>query len=196
MLDAAEAVMEKHGVEGLTVRRVAAAAGLSPANVYRRLRNKEALIGAVFSRFSQQTAQELAHDIDPAQIRPIGIRVFARKNIAAMIGGFRHRTALIRAAVLYSQRHPNAPFVKEKTELEIRGFRRMVGVFLLWRDEIHHPDPEYAVGNAMVLVALALRELIIFDNARMFEQIVPVDDDHLRQELPRVFLRYLGVEDE
>jgi hypothetical protein len=48
----------------------------------------------------------------------------------------------------------------------------------------------------MVTVAFALRELILFDQARLFETLVPVSDDHLGEELPRVFLRYLGVEGE
>jgi hypothetical protein len=55
-------------------------------------------------------------------------------------------------------------------------------------------DPEYAVSYAIISVALTLRELIIFDNAAMFSKLVPMDDDHLREELPRAFLRYLGVE--
>jgi hypothetical protein len=46
----------------------------------------------------------------------------------------------------------------------------------------------------VLTVARTLRELIIFDNAVMFSKTVPVDDDHLRQELPRAFLSYLGIE--
>lgn len=194
MLDAAETIMEKHGVEGLTVRRVAAAAGISAPNVYRRLRNKDALVAAVFRRFSEQAAAELAQPIDAEKIRPIGIRAFARNWINGMITGFRTRTGLIRAAVLYSQSHQSVPWVKKKMQLETQGFRRVVSLFLLWREEIHHPDPENAIAVAMVMVTLALRELIIFGHGPMFEKIAPVSDDQLRQELPRMFLRYLAVE--
>lgn len=63
-------------------------------------------------------------------------------------------------------------------------------------DEIDHTNPEHAVSYAMVMVAFALRELILFNQAPMFEKLVPVSDDHLRKELPRAFLRYLGVETE
>ena len=42
----------------------------------------------------------------------------------------------------------------------------MVDTFLLWPDQIDHPDPE---------------------------QAIPVDDDVLTRELPRVFLACLGV---
>lgn len=196
MLDATENVLEKYGAEGLTLARVAKEAKLSPANVYRRFRDKDALIAAVFNRFGDMNAAELEQlqsQVDPETIRKIGIRQFTRNWIAAMIQGFRYRTGLIRASVLYSQSHPNAPHVKRKSEIETVLFRRQVQYYLLWRDEIRHPDPEYVVSYAIITVALTLRELIIFDNAAMFSKLVPMDDDHLREELPRAFLRYLGV---
>jgi AcrR family transcriptional regulator len=194
MLDAAEAVMEKYGVEGITVARVARQAGIAPSNVYRRFRGKDALLAAVFNRFTEINARELATPVDPEQIRPIGIRKFAETLIGQMIQGFRTRTGLIRAALMYSQRNAAAAFVRRKAEVEIQLFRRTLSLFLLWRDEIRHPDPEYAVSYGLVMVALALRELIIFGHAPMFQKLVPVDDDHLRRELPRLFLRYLGIE--
>lgn len=197
MVDAAEAVMEKYGVEGITVARVARQAGIAPSNVYRRFRGKNALLAAVFNRFTEINARELATPVDPEQVRPIGIRKFAETLISQMIQGFRTRTGLIRAALMYSQQnYATAAFVRRKAEVEIQLFRRTVNLFLLWRDEIRHPDPEYAVCYGLVMVALALRELIIFGHAPMFQILVPVDDDHLRRELPRLFLRYLGIEAE
>jgi AcrR family transcriptional regulator len=194
MLDAAESVLEKYGFEGTTLVRVARAAKLSPANVYRRFRDKEALIAAVFQRFHDLNAAELNTQVDMEVIRNLGIRQFTRTSIAAMIQGFRARTGLIRAALLYSHAHQDAPHVKRKMEIETALFRRHMQMYMLWRDEIRHPDPEYAVSYAILTVALTLRELIIFDNAAIFSKLVPVDDDHLREELPRTFLRYLGIE--
>lgn len=197
MLDATENVLEKHGAEGLTIARVAREAKLSAANVYRRFRDKDALIAGVFNRFGDMNAAELEQletQVDPETIRKNGIRQFTQNWIHGMIQGFRHRTGLIRAAVLYAQSHPHVPFVKRKSEIETMLFRRQVRYYMLWRDEIRHPDPEYAVSYAIISVALTLRELIIFGHADMFSKLVPMDDDHLREELPRAFLRYLGVE--
>jgi AcrR family transcriptional regulator len=196
LLDAAEAMLEKHGAEGATLPRIAKEAGLAPASVYRRFRDKDALMAAVFDRFADMNAKELAAEVDTKAIRKIGIRAFSRQWIAAMIKGLRTRTGLVRAALLYSQQHRDAPFVRRKEELEVQGFERLAGLLLLWRRDIRHPDPEYAVRYAIVTVALHLRELIVFDNVRLFERILPLGDDRLREELPRVFLRYLGVKGE
>ena len=65
---------------------------------------------------------------------------------------------------------------------------------MMWRDQIKHPEPESAIRFAFVMVVLALRELVLFGRTRIFEDILPLDDDTLREELTRMFLRYLGVD--
>lgn len=68
-----------------------------------------------------------------------------------------------------------------------------MSLFLLWKDDIRHPNPELAVGYAMVVVAQALIELIVFDHASMLKEAIPMSDDRLREEMPRLVLRFLGV---
>jgi AcrR family transcriptional regulator len=194
LLDAVEVVLERYGADGVTVARVARQAQLSPASVYRRFRDKNDLLAAVFARFGEINRQELERKIDTEQLRLMGIRTFTQNWIHSMIQGFRTRTGLIRASVLYAQQHPQVAFVRRKAEVETELFGKMVDLFLLWRDEIRHPNPAEAVRFAMVSVALVLRELIIFGHAPMFERLTPVSDDRLREELPQLFLRYLGIE--
>lgn len=196
MLDAVEIVLDKHGLEGATLPRIAKVAGLSPAAVYRRFRDKEALMRAVFARASQIRTEDLAKPIDVGQLRLIGIRNFARTWIAAMIQGFRTRTGFLRATALYSQQHSRASFVRRQRKLEIQGFHRLVETFLLWRDEIRHADPAKAVTYAMLMTVFALRELILFDQASTFQELMPLSDDQLQKELATSFLRYLGVDSE
>jgi AcrR family transcriptional regulator len=194
LLAAAESVFDKYGLEGATLPRIARAAGLSAASVYRRFRDKDALIRAVFSRASEVQTRELAIDVDQEQFRKIGIRNFTSHWIGGMLKGYGTRTGLIRAAMMYAQQHPRAPFVRRQRELEIQNFRKMVQIFLLWRDEIHHPDPGSAVSYGMIMVAFTVRELILFGQAQVFEGLVPLSNGHLHKELSRAFLRYLGVE--
>ena len=189
-------MLERHGPDGATLPRIAREARLSPASVYRRFRDKDALMAAVFDRFAEANARELASEVDRKAILRLGIGGFARQWISALITGFSTRTGLVRAAVLYSQQHREAPFVRRKEQLEIQGFERMAGLFLLFRRKIRHPDPEYAVRYAMLMVAVSLKDLIVFENARHFESILPLDHERLKEELPRVFLRYLGVKGE
>jgi AcrR family transcriptional regulator len=194
LLDAAESVFNKFGLEGATLPRIAREARLSPASVYRRFRDKNALIRAVFSRASEMQARELAQEIDTEQVREIGIRNFTSHWIGGMLRGYGTRTGLIRAAMMYAHQHPREPFVRRQKKLEIRNFRKMARIFLLWQDEIHHPDPESAVAYGMLMVAFTVREMILFGQAQAFEGLVPLTSNHLQKELSRAFLRYLGAD--
>jgi AcrR family transcriptional regulator len=193
MLDSAEFILARHGLKGATLPRIAAHAGLSPANVYRRFRDKNALMAAVFGRLTQRSSSETAAAVDPAAVRPLGIEQFSRNLIAAMIRNYRADAGLSRAAVEYSEQHWNADFVKKARVSEARSFDQMVGTFLIWRDQIKHPQPELAIRFAFVMVALALREFILFRRAHMFESVLAIDDELLARELTTMFLEYLSI---
>lgn len=193
LLDAAEAVMLKHGVEGATLPRIARHARVAPATVYRRFRNKEALMRAVFRRFNERSSSAVQEQFDPEQLRGIGLVRFATQVVQGMVHGFRANAALSRAAVLYAEKNPRVDFIRKSGASEARSFRRMVETFLLWRDQIDHPDPERAIHLAFLVVASMLRDLVIFDRMRLMAAVMPIDDDLLKRELPRVFLGCLGV---
>ena len=196
MLDAAEAVLAKHGLEGTTLPRIAGKAGMSPANVYRRFRDKDALMEAVFERLTARSSAESTAQFDPESVRPLGIAQFSRKVIGGMIRGFRNNAGLSRSAVQYSELHWEVGFVRKARASEAKSFQTMVDTFMMWRDQIKHPEPDRAVRFAFVMVALVMRELILFERTRTFEEVLAVNDELLSQELPRLFLRYLGVQDE
>ena len=194
MLDAAEMVLAKHGLEGAILPRIAAKAGISAANVYRRFRDKDALIAAVFQRIRERSSAAMAAQVDPEMVRRIGLVQFSHNIIEGMIQHYRGDAGLIRAGVQYSEQHWETALVRATRASEAQSFQTMVDTFMIWRDQIKHPDPQRAVRFGFVMIALVLRELILFNRARIFEDVLSLDDDILKTELPRMFLRYLGVE--
>jgi AcrR family transcriptional regulator len=195
LLEAAETVIDKYGLEGATVSRIAKQARLSPANVYRRFPSKDALMRAMFCRASEINEKELAKEVDVEQLRKIGIRTFTRNWVTSMLNAYHTHTGLMRAGVQYSLQHRKTPFVRRQRELEIRGFRKLVDIFLIWREEIRHPDPEAGVRYAIFMTVFALREVILFNQIEAFGDLVPLNDERLKEELPRIILRQLGMED-
>jgi AcrR family transcriptional regulator len=185
-------VLETDGVEGATLPRIAAVARLSTATVYRWFRDKDALMAAVFHRFIEQNAQEVAQKVDPEAIRKIGIRKFARRWIGTLLQGYRTRTGLVRAAVLYSSSMPTPRSYGGRKSWRSKASARWRRCFCSGARKSRHPNPEYAVRFAMVMVAFALRELILVERVHLFEKLLRLGDDRLQEELPRAFLRYLG----
>jgi AcrR family transcriptional regulator len=194
MLDAAEAVLVKHGPEGATLPRIAKEARLSPASVYRRFRDKEALMRAVFRRFAERSRAGVEAEFDLERVRTIGLVQFSRTVVQGMVRGFRANAALSRAALEYAERHPTADFVRKTSDSEARSFEQMVETFLIWRDEIPDRDPERAIRFAFLTVSCVLKDLILFDRMKVMSRVVPVDDELLLAELPRLFLRCLGID--
>jgi AcrR family transcriptional regulator len=194
MLDAAEAVLAKHGLQGATLPRIAVQAGISSANVYRRFRDKDALMAAVFRRLTERSSAAAVAQFEPETVRPIGLVQFSKNIIEGMIRNFRSDAGLSRATVQYSEEHWEVGFVRKARASEAQSFQTMVNTFMMWSDQINHPEPERAIRFAFVMVALSLRELILFDRTHIFEDILPLDDNTIREELARMFLRYLGVD--
>jgi AcrR family transcriptional regulator len=194
MLDAAEFVLATHGLEGATLPRIAAKAEISPTNIYRRFRDKDALMAAVFQRLTARSSAATAEQFDAEAVRPIGLVAFSKNVIEGMIRNFRADAGLTRATSRYSEEHWEVSFVRKARASEAQSFQTMVRTFMMWREKINHPEPEHAIRFAFVMVALALRELVLFGRTRIFEDILPLDDDILREELTRMFLCYLGVD--
>jgi AcrR family transcriptional regulator len=68
LVDAAERVLVRDGLAGLTVRAVATEAGVAPMGVYNRFGNKDGLVAAVLARGFEglRAATAAADDPDPA----------------------------------------------------------------------------------------------------------------------------------
>lgn len=67
LLNAAEAVLDRDGIDGVTVRAVAHEAVVSPMSVYNRFENKDGLIGALAMRALEQLAEaiDVPGGVDP-----------------------------------------------------------------------------------------------------------------------------------
>jgi AcrR family transcriptional regulator len=183
----------EHGPEGATLPRIAKHAGVAPTSVYRRFRDKQALMDAVFDRFAARSSGAVKAQFDPETVRPLGLVQFSTNVIQGMVQGFRASGPLSRAAMQYAERHPRASSIRATAASEARGFQQMIDTFLIWRDEIDHPDPEHAIRFAFLVVACTLRDLVIFDRMRLMRPVMRIDDELLKRELPRLFLRCLGV---
>jgi AcrR family transcriptional regulator len=81
MLEAAELIIAKYGIDGATLPRIAAAARMAPTSVYRRFRDKDGLIRAVFQRLSERTGAEIENQFVPEKGRSIGLVQFSRNVI-------------------------------------------------------------------------------------------------------------------
>ena len=195
LLTATAQILDEKGLEGATIPRIAARAGLTPGAVYRRFQDKDALMRTLSLEVLRSAAERSEKVLTPDAAAGKSLADLARHIVSTTLESYRKHAGLLRALHDFGKSHPNAAFRQSVDELEIRNFRCVARFVLLRREEIRHPHPESAVNLALMLVGLTIREVLLLDAvSRHWNPLLPKDDDALVRELLRSFLAYLGAE--
>src|SRR5579872_305273 len=166
LLEATEVVLEKHGLEGATIPRIAAQAKVTPGSVYRRFPDKEALLQAAILNFMERAEKLGALQLDTS--KPSTIALFGsvplpklvESIVASTIKSYQIREGLLRSIVHYAMKQPGSKFWRQMEMIESRTIERAIKVLLLHRKSIRHPDPEFAVRMALLNMIYTLRDIM------------------------------------
>ena len=194
LLQAAAEVLEEKGLEGATIPAIASRARLSPGSVYRRFRDKDALLRTLMLETLRQTDEHTAGRLTPDLAAKHSLAELARSIVASTLKSYRKRAGLLRAFAQFARSHPSAAFRRHVDEIEISNLRRIVDFLLLKRNEIRHPRPELALPFALLQLGVALREMVLLDVlSEAWSPLLPGNDEELTAELTRAFLNYLAA---
>lgn len=195
LLKAATEVLGQHGVEGTTIPRIAEHAGLTPGAIYRRFRDKDALLEAAILGILERQDERLKAGMTPAMTARIPLDVFAAQIVGGMVTTYRANASMLRAFRHFTRNREDTEFAKKASRLEIRAFDRVVDLVLASRKDIRHPHPRLAVSFGLWMVVSTLYELVVMPvSLGPWKDLVPKDDQELKRELTRAFLSYLDVE--
>ncbi|HLK34292.1 MAG TPA: TetR/AcrR family transcriptional regulator [Terriglobales bacterium] len=194
LLDATREVLARYGLEGTTIPRIATHAGLTPGSVYRRFQDKEALLETAILEILERQEETMKTSLTPLATNQIPLQDFAATIIGGMVGAYRANAGLLRGIRQFMQARVGTPFWKKVSALEATHFQRTVHLFLLYRKEIHHPDPPMAVSLVLRMVAGTLFQIVVWPvQSKEMKNLLPRDDDALAKEITRAFLSYLAV---
>src|SRR5712671_4453510 len=110
LLKAAAEVLGQHGVDGTTIPRIAQHAGLTPGAVYRRFRDKDALLETAIMGILERQEERLKEGMSPAMVAKIPLDVFAEQIVGGMVVSYRANAALLRALRQFVQGRLNSEF--------------------------------------------------------------------------------------
>jgi AcrR family transcriptional regulator len=194
LLRATGEVLREQGLDGATIPNIAARAGLSAGSVYRRFPDKDHLLREVFVRVFEQSYTASEAWFDPSQWKGKSLTAISQSIFEKTIESYRKNARLLRALLLYIDLHPDAGFRHRAQALQFATYERMVRLILTRRDEIRHPDPEYAVRFGLLLVFTGARELILAHVEKPdVTASMGYSDESAERETVRVFLSYLQV---
>jgi AcrR family transcriptional regulator len=192
-MKAAAEVLGQRGVEGTTIPRIAAHAGLTPGAIYRRFSDKDALLEAVIMGILERQDERLRSGLTAEKVGQIPLPVFAEQLIHSLVVSYRSNAGLMRAMKQFVRSRVDTEFYKKAVRLEIRTYERMVGLFLTNAKEIRHPEPKMAVSLGLMMVVTTLQDLVVdASEIKLWKGMLPQDDQALKKELTRAFLSYLG----
>lgn len=196
LLKATIEVLDKDGIEGATIPRIAARAGLSPGAVYRRFPDKDALMREVCIRVFESNYKQMRELFAAERWKDKSLEEIARSVVELTLKGHRTHRGLMRAVIFFVWQHPDAAFVRRCDEVEWKTFQDIAELLLTRRHEIRHPHPETAVRFAILTLAIAAQGILVLPpNPKDLSRLLPNLDAYLERELPKMFLRYLGLKD-
>jgi AcrR family transcriptional regulator len=194
LMKAAAEVLGQHGVEGATIPRIAAHAGLTPGAVYRRFSDKDSLLEAVVIGILERQDERMRTGPSTESTGQIPLPIFAEQLVYSLLVSYRANAALIRAIRKFAMESRNVSFRKKVSRLEARTFERMVEMVLSSAREINHPNPRMAVNLGLMMVISTLYELLLPpSDVNAWPGLLDQDDGTLRRELTSAFLSYLGA---
>ena len=194
LLKAAAEVLGQHGVEGATIPRIAAHAGLTPGAIYRRFNDKDELLETMILGILERQDERLRTGLTPEMAAQIPLPVLAEQVVHSLVVSYRANAGLMRAMRQFVRTRVETEFWRKACRLEIRSYERMVGLFLAHAGDVQHPEPRMAVSLGMMMVISTLHELVLeTSEMKVWKGLMPQNDRTLKEELTRAFLTYLGV---
>ena len=191
LLDSAELVLDEVGLQGATVPMIANRAGVSVGVVYRRFRDKDALLRAAYQRFFERTLELNRAVLAPEHWVGKSAAQIVDAVVRGMVEGHKRHRGLLRALFTFITTHGDEEFRRRATELNNAATEQ---VALLIRERSGgstNPDPERATTMAILVIGSALRRWIEPEGERVF----PVaNEEELATELSRIACAYLGVQ--
>src|SRR3954465_9483899 len=97
LMRAATEVLGQHGLEGATIPRIAQHAGLSPAAVYRRFPDKNALLETVMLDIYKRQEERLRTSLTVSLAREIPLTILAQQIVNSMMVSYQMYAGLVRA---------------------------------------------------------------------------------------------------
>jgi AcrR family transcriptional regulator len=159
VLDAAFALLEENGFEGLTVQEVAARSGVSVGAIYERFGNKETLLRAVHARTMESMSEAHAAAGDPAA-RADGAAAAIVAVVAGMARIMNDNRKALRAFMhlgavdeVISARGSEASIALSKT------FKRAL---MPHASEFRHPEPDVALDVAFRVAYSTLARQVMY----------------------------------
>lgn len=190
LVEATLQLLAQDGLEGAAVPRIAAAAGVAPASIYRRFVDKDGLLRAAFMQLLTR-----GHDDNRSKLAPLlvgdTLAATLRNMVGLLRGQYRGHPKLVRALARYIESDPDSPFAHEARSTMRANLDLLVELMLAaHRDDIAHPAPARALQFVTMNASGAIESFELDPHSPMHLG-TPMSAEELEEHLVRSAVAYL-----
>ncbi|WP_263359857.1 TetR/AcrR family transcriptional regulator [Acidicapsa ligni] len=180
--------LEKHGLDGATIPRIASAAGVAPASVYRRFRDRNALYRvALLDALERSTDQNELNE----KFRQKTLKGLVHQIVQVTLQQYRSRPGLMRALTRFVESDSDEEFRTQALHCVASNFNSLAEKLIVYRDQIQHPNPRKAIMFALLTTA-TVAEARVLEQVSMWQELTRMTDKEFTTEAAKSFLGYLG----
>jgi len=185
LVDACLRLVEDRPFEQISIAEIAAEAGMSVGNFYRRFRSKEAILPDLFDAYEERYAEFAAQMRRVEDFGHPDLDTRVRALVHHSMELFRENRGLIRSLNLFSRLHPD---LVPPEALERRGqlLENLGEMF----DGAGPGNPILQGKVAAMCLVSTLREQVVFSDEAP-AAAVDLDDDELAAQLVEMVVRYV-----
>ena len=185
LLEATIRTLHEGGLDGATIPRIAEAAGVSPATVYRRFKDKKDLLRAAFLHMLKLNQANNRMHLATGLNRPT-LDETAHRFIELNFAQFRQAGQYLRALKQFLDAEGDTKFRRTVRDITEGNLKMVFEVILKHREEIVHEDPGRAVRTA-VLTAINAIETNFFKPNTAWRVLQPITDEELKENIVDYF---------
>lgn len=182
--------LDARGLEGATIPAIAAAAGVAPAGIYRRFRDRDSLYRAALLATLESSAAATQQSLDVEAFEERSLEGVFSRVVTITMQPYHTHPGLMRALTRFIETDTDASFRTRALEVVRGNFERLTEVILAFRNEITHKDPRAAITFALLTMA-TLVEVHALEKVSMWHELLPLTDDQVHGEVTRTCVAYL-----
>ena len=190
LLKATIETLEEYGLDGATIPRIASAAGVAPASVYRRFRDRDALYRAALMDALERSAAASRKTLRLESFKDRTLEGVIGRLVVISIEQYRSQPGIMRALTRFIENDSDEHFRAQALAIVAGNFERVIEMLMAFRDEIAHPHPKRAITFGLLTMATII-EVRALEPVSMWHELMPISDHLLQAEVARNFLAYL-----
>lgn len=183
-------MLEEHGLNGATIPRIAAAARVAPASVYRRFRDRNALYRAALMDELERGAAESRKTLSLESFKDRTLEGVVGRLVAITIRQYRTQPGLMRALTRFVENDSDEEFRARALATVAGNYERIIDMLLAFRSEIKHRNPRRAITFGLLTMATII-EVRALEQVSMWHELMPISNRELQAEVTRNFIAYL-----